>query len=733
MLMEQIIQRTLRVPVGPDLPAGDSGAVARQLDAALLSVGFTLSDDLLAAFARTEPGVALDAAIVVLDAVRALVGDHVRHNVYFRDFPANVPDSLEFWQNLFACTLVDAGAATWSDFELIEMDPPRLNLLALPGYGTYQHFYEEMAATRAAFLPQETDRLTTLRRGASLNEEVSTLYLTLAGATVPASEADTELLGILAAWCSDGPQPAEIPIRENRALINRVRLTNRQPLLTDTVTDVLRLACALSGGDVSLRTPTTFRSLPRADRTALLTALDTLVREHPAKLADVNAHRETWKRLGERLHPHERKELAGAGMVFGAARGNAAVPMQMSFPQRMERAFEEDDLVGVVRVLRKAPGLLVRNLDRLLRHEDAYAEDVARLLSGASLAKPLEQVSSRVLLSLYEHLLNRAVSTVAPDGSTASLELPTEPRIFVNQAGRAWVTSDTRAPIPGDLLTATLALLETELGRRLPVDLAVDPDMLGVALPLSNKTAPAGFRVLPRGSTATIVGDTLRLFMHWRQNNRTTDYDLSALLLDADFDQLGQVSYTSTHPWRLSAVHSGDLTHAALGASEFIDVDLTTTPAHYIVPQVNVYAGESFTEVAESFFGFMTRFNGQRGLPFEPATVRMRSDLRGAGQVALPLVFRRTDEGWEAVWTHLYLRGMAALNRVEANRMSTALLVRSILGRRYLSVGSLQTMLARQPRAEAAPLAHVCLERPADLPADATIYTPENLAELIPL
>ncbi|MFD2349516.1 hypothetical protein ACFSTC_09245 [Nonomuraea ferruginea] len=69
------------------------------------------------------------------------------------------------------------------------------------------------------------------------------------------------------------------------------------------MTDVLRLACALSGGDVTLATPTRFRSFRRAERRALLRALDAVAT--PAKLGDVPRHRERWKRLGERLHPHE--------------------------------------------------------------------------------------------------------------------------------------------------------------------------------------------------------------------------------------------------------------------------------------------------------------------------------------------------------------------------------------------------------------------------------------------
>jgi hypothetical protein len=86
-------------------------------------------------------------------------------------------------------------------------------------------------------------------------------------------------------------------------------------------------------------------------------------------------------------------------------------------------------------------------------------------------------------------------------------------------------------------------------------------------------------------------------------------------------------------------------------------------------------------EVEESFFGFMLREHEQRGKPFEPRTVRMKSDLRGPNRVALPPVFFRDDNGWQVRWMHLFLRGRPAFNRVEENRVSTWQMVAGIMGR----------------------------------------------------
>jgi hypothetical protein len=170
-----------------------------------------------------------------------------------------------------------------------------------------------------------------------------------------------------------------------------------------------------------------------------------------------------------------------------------------------------------------------------------------------------------------------------------------------------------------------------------------------------------------------------------------------------------------------------------------------------VIPQVNIYSGEDFNEVAEAFFGFMLRGAGQQGAPFEAPTVRMKSDLRGSGRVAMPLAFVRGEDGrWRAKWLHLYLKGHAAMNVVQGHKLTTGLLTRTVIERDYLQVRYLaglwgprtadQDYLPHMPGQDIAaclrdaqgPLTYVGLERPDGLPDDATAYTLANLAGLIP-
>ncbi|MEU9398873.1 hypothetical protein [Streptomyces sp. NPDC048242] len=715
-----VLRHTLRLPV-PSGPAGQGDVVARQFDAVLMSMGFKLSAELLARLSGLEPKAVTVIARRTLGTVREMVGDHVRHNVYFVDFPANVPDTYDFWTDCIADALADESSR---ENTLAQLRTGLVDLLTLPAYGNYRHSYAEMLAAHDELIAAAGDRMTVLHLGGPLDDEVTALYLALAGSTTPLGEEGLRDLVTLAGRCATGPQPEEIPVRENRAVVNRARLKAGADLVVDTVTDVLRLACALSDGDVTLVGPTRFRSPSRSVRRTLLAALDSVVAASPAKLADVNAHRERWKRLGERLHAHEYAERwPHAAEVFAVARGEKEAP---SFDSRVEELLGAGDVGGAARLLGSAPGKLFRALDRLLRTA-ATPDEREAVVAAAESAAP--EVSGRVLLSVREHVGNR--------------ERADARRVFVNRHGGAWAEADTRPALPASTRERLLAVLDAETRRRLPDpgQLLVDPAVLDVALPLSGRATTAGLGVLPRGSLSAVEGDLLRFFVHWKQKRRSTDYDLSALLLNSRYETVTWLSYTSLK--EVEGEHSGDITDAPEGASEFINLRLGVVRGDFIVPQVNIYSGEGFEEVEESFFGFMLRDAEQAGRPFEPRTVRMKSELRGPGRVALPLAFVRAEDGsWRAKWLHLYLKGSPGFNRVEENRVSAALLLRGIVEREQLTVRHVVGLVSDratdvtvwdgEAALPAGPVTYIGLERPEGLHPDSVVITPENLRDLIP-
>ncbi|MEV6512836.1 hypothetical protein AB0M61_42935 [Streptomyces sp. NPDC051642] len=721
-----VLRHTFRVPLptGPSGEAtgsvGEGATAARQFDAALLSVGFKLSAELLERLSGLSEETVVRIAARTLRTVRELVGDHVQHNAYFIDFPANVPDTVDFWMSCVAEALRDKETPAST---LKQLRTGVVNLLSLPTYGRYQHTYAELLAAQDELIAAAGDRLTVLHAGGELADELTALYLALASSTTPLSDEHRPDLRALAERCVDGPQPEVIPVRENRAIVNQARLKVGSELLLDTVTDVLRLACALSDGDVTLVEPTRFRSLSRPVRRALLAGLDSVIDASPAKLADVHAHREEWKRLGERLHPHEYPQWPHAAEVFAVARGELKA---RSLDGRVEELLGEADLLGAVELLKSAPGKLFRALDRLLRMALTQEERDAVVAAAEQVAPA---VSGRVVLSVREHLHNRARDTG-------------ELRVFVNRRGRAWVTDDERSVVGPAERERLIAALDGETRRRLPSPerLLVDPEVLDVALPLSGKATAAGLGVLPRGSLSAVEGELLRFFVYWKETERPTDFDLSALMLNADYSTNTWLSYTSLT--EVEGEHSGDIVEAPDGASEFINLRLGAVRGAFVVPQVNIFAGEGFEEVEESFFGFMLREGEQQGRPFEPRTVRMKSELRGAGRVALPLVFLRGEDGaWRAKWLHLYLKGSPSANRVEENRVTVANLLRGIVEREQLTVRHLVDLMSGEATKVTlwdgetvpdGPVTFIGMSRPAELPAGSLVVTLENLRDLIP-
>lgn len=719
-IFQEILKRTLQVPV-TEGTAGNGETTARQLDVALMSVGFKLSGELLGHLSGLHPTLVKETAEKLLGAVRELVGDHVRHNVYFKEFPKNVPDTREFWLECIVDALFDEGARAKVTLSLSSFGV--INLLDLPKYGRYQHSYEEMLTAHKEFIPSAKDQVIILNLGKSLPKEAVRLYHSLAGSVVPLNEDDRRLLQELAKVCLTDPQPETIKVRENKAIINRVRLENNQSLLTDTVTDVLRLACALSDGDVTLQESTRFKSFPRKVRRAMLEALNGVIEKAPVKLADVNQYRERFKRLGERLHPHE-YSLPHAQDVFAVARGEKKA---RSLAAKVEIAFAGGNIGEAVSLLATAPGMLFRNLDRILR--SVPESELGTLLKTVQTV--IGKVSGRVILSVREHLQNRVSENTS--------------RIFANSKGKAWVTGDNRKPLNSDVVGRLFTILDTEVLRRIPdaSHLVVDSRVLNLALPLSDKNKAHGFGIMPRGSVSAVANSILRFFVYWKEKSQRTDYDLSVLMLDENFQSVGQVSWTNLRygGGDTTVVHSGDLTEASNGASEFIDVNLSKVRCKYIIPQVNVFAGENFNEAEESFFGFMERTPEQKGKPFEARTVRMKSELRGSGRVALPLAFVRDVNGqWTAKWLHMYLNGQPNFNRVEANRASIALIARSVVNREYLCLQYLVDLMRRKAtsfswydgREIPGSSTFIGIEAPERLPAGSKAVTLNNLQELIP-
>lgn len=694
-----IIQRTLVVPtrlLKLNQPNKESIKLACKLDNFLVKIGFKLTKDLIEYLSAESPARVRDLSNLIVGALRKTIGGNKKHNVYFKKFPNEIPDTMEFW------------------FEQII----KLFFTGTCEYGSYQHTYNEMLQFHDQYVPSMKDRITFVHKGETIEKECHNLYMSLARSTIPLNDYDRNLLKELASFCILMPQPESIPVRENKAIVNRIRIDNGYFIICDTITDVLRLACAMSDGDETLLTPTKFKSFSKKERRILISALNDVLNEKMYQLQEVKKYQERWKRLGERLHPFDFKNVNNAHELFNVVFNNKKC---VSIYSKIETAFSNNDMRQLLSMLKNMPGYLFRNIDRIV----TIIKPGEKKYLYSTLQEVIDKVSTKVILSCREHLINRS-----PVNNINN-------RIFINQKGTSWVREEHRKYLSQSIVKQILKIFDNEIKTRMShLECAIiNEDMINVSIPFSNKTSDSGFNVMPRGSITKLNFDVLRFFVYWKESTQRTDYDLGCLFLNDQLDMVDRVSWTNLRSGNMS--HSGDITESRRGASEFINIPLNEINEnyHYVIPAIHHFCGDTFKEVKECFFGYMGLDELSKGKPFEPAAVRIKSDIRGNGKVALPLVFIKGNDGWYVKWMNLYLTGLPYCNMIEKDQSVQTSMMRSIVEKEFLTMSYLYDMFNMKLYNEESyedPITYIGIQKPENIHhPDSKVYTLNNLYEIL--
>lgn len=418
-----------------------------------------------------------------------------------------------------------------------------------------------------------------------------------------------------------------VPLRHLRGLI--------WPMANTHATDVLRTVAAYAGGDVSLATPTRVPNLSRPVRRALMAQIEEAAFSPTAK-EDGFARREAWLRLGERLHPGEFKDRDfGQAKAFFDAVRNEAPPV--SWMAQLDAVLTADRsrarLPHLLSLISERPGLFARQLRRVL----AWAGEAHGAAVLDAFAPHAGSVSTNVLLQAKHAFAHQgqAQRVVLPKGQVGRMIVTPKPAAVIPPA-----LAERVVQITHEALVARFAQLEP-LGK-----VYVDPALAKVPVPYALRSASRALRTLPRGSAVPYdrLAKVVRLFIWWheRPDLDTTvgriDIDLSAVVYDEAFNELTTCSFRGLRDEGLT--HSGDLTSAPKGASEFIDVEVAKLPkrSRYVAMMVNAFTSQQFNELPECFAGWMSRRSPQSGEIFEPRTVDNRFDLASPGRAVMPMV-----------------------------------------------------------------------------------------------
>ena len=452
------------------------------------------------------------------------------------------------------------------------------------------------------------------------------------------------------------PVPNKIPFKENMAYYVKIitdtfgglkgylktfedtgkTINNAHFPFMSSVTDYLRLYCAISGGSAMLDGKTKFKSQPRIVRRWFLSGLEAILDFNTSAISEFAERREIWIHAFEYLHPGEFKEYR----EVNDAAYNLRQDEITTYNGDLEEALA-NDLSEALKLLNDRPGVFARRLDALLRNPKYTDKDRSRFLREWE--KAASGVSVPVLYQLRDHLISRGDVKNKECKFGRSFTIKTDKGVKTHHEDE-----DKRLPLHSNDVLCAITSIDRAIGAQLGKNggtkvYFTDPvgSFSNYALPTNDRAVSANLQDVPFGSYIKLEPkegfDVVRLFTHWHNAfkvgvSRRVDIDLSAQMFREDFTFAGALAWHSLSPNGKGIVFSGDIIDAPQGANEYIDVDLKLfrkeiPDVRYIAIVNNVFTGQSFADIPECFSGAMLRSGTNSGELFEPSSVVAKFDL----------------------------------------------------------------------------------------------------------
>lgn len=623
------LRRSMKVIISPEAVHDTSstlniaylGSFLKNLE----SLGYTLSVDAIKALSN----VSVDTCSIVYNSIvnqlRTMTGANKSWVPMYRNFPQQVMEASD------AELYVTAMMHYIGDLIGLRIMPDHEKKARFPLIGNYN--------------------LKVINLGTEA--EFRSMMKNLMGAKTSISETDKEdITSVIKHFGNNviDMLPNEVTHKENLAYIASVllaytNLTSKITSMFNSVTDVLRLATAMSNGDVSLATNTKFRNFTRSERKAFMEMINSMnnVQE------DMLRNKGRWIRLSERLHPSEDRYLkyGVAVTAFNALREGDKIS---TFGGVIETALVSKDIKVAVTKLKRRPGELARRLDHLLRMSKTRTEQNMVVDAFISVT---EKVATPVLLQVMSHFNHRnsdGLRVIFPKGNVANVMALENDLPVISESICLQIVSACE-----NAMRARFSSLEP-MGK-----VYIDSSMKGMIVPFSQRSASRTLRTIVRGSRIKLEEgkNTARFFLWWHDlDNGRVDVDLSAMMYNSDWNYVDHISYTNLRSQYdgVIACHSGDITSAPQGACEFIDIDLDSVARNggqYIVMNVISFTGQKFSEMPECFAGWMMRTAPQSGEIFDAKTVQNKIDLTSESRYSIPLVIDVVNR--EIIWGDLAL------------------------------------------------------------------------------
>jgi len=601
-------------------PSNENISIIATVAAEMFQLGYVMSVDLLNSLKSQTPASIQLLFSELIPVLKKSKGADVKYIPFYPNFPQQV-----------------MGA---SDAELF--------VNAILHYWTYGSWCPEYVNLPREFAYEE---ISFKEIGTITEAEFRKIFTRLLSSNDSISEADKKTVDWFIRTYKDNElqYPDEIPFKENLCYVAGILFNDGRDIskMIKTATDVLRVFTYLSDGDISLAENTRYVSLPRSQRKKLISILEKVATEE-----DINRHRGKWVKAFHSLHVGDY-----SSRLFALAKKIRNNEKIQTFNGKVQAAIEGRKLTAAIDLLKTRPSEFARRVDHLIRSFSKKNYVIDNFLSV------VDQVPTRILLQLL--------------GNTQTRTKDSDKKIIFpkGNAQRAVVVRTDTPRLSMQIVNKLKAGIKSSLFKRFQQmdslgNVWIDPDLIDCPVPSQQRSASEGLFQVARG-TALPVGDknTLRFFIYWVGR----DIDLSATLHDESFKTIGQVSYTNLRSSKYQACHSGDITYAPRGASEFIDITMNEavqSGARYVAMNVYVYSGPTFKEHEKCYAGWMTRSHPNNNEIFDPKTVQQKIDVTSETKNCIPVVFDMLNK--KAIWVDLTNKSNTYWggNNVHSNRAS---------------------------------------------------------------
>lgn len=325
------------------------------------------------------------------------------------------------------------------------------------------------------------------------------------------------------------------------------------------------------------------------------------------------ARKDLWRKVMTAIHPYDFNLHGSQKRALDIIHSNVEYRTLNSV---IEEAMANNDVETAITAMAEyQPGNLLRRVVALLRL--VTSEDEAKMLAKA-IKKVGMNANLTTLISAYNGILsandtNLRVTRVAGRNNT-----------MVNRAKTVKISEKHQKKVLKAVKRAMVEVLKNSPKPVEPVGVVSD-----VPVPLVRRDISTTDKEMDRGSVISLTGDgdTLRIFSHFKNNQRTSGYmDIGAVILDENFKSIAVVTWNSWMDHRNIATYSGDKNvRPGDSASEFFDLNLGKVRSVHpnavmVAMSIQSYSGWAINEV-DIIAGAMLRTHAEEGEVFDARSV----------------------------------------------------------------------------------------------------------------